>query len=242
MKVCITCAVEYPLNQYHRNKNGKDGYCTSCKECAKARARKWWSENQDRARASNRERYAALSLEEKKNLITTANAWADANKDRRREIVNRSNEKHREQKREKSRNYNQRWKEANPEAAALRNRQAAHLRRLRVAMGKSGLCITATQLGDLLQAAEGRCVYCGRQVERLTLDHFVPISTGGRHELANLLPCCKPCNSSKHTSDGADWLFRRFGVDGLARAVLFLEHGRIAPADLTRGLYEIRET
>jgi len=44
------------------------------------------------------------------------------------------------------------------------------------------------------------CVYCGATVEdgvMLTLDHLQPRSKGGRNDAANLVTCCKKCNSSR---------------------------------------------
>ncbi len=49
-----------------------------------------------------------------------------------------------------------------------------------------------------------RCLYCGRtEAEvrraglRLTRDHVVPISRGGRDEWRNVVTACEPCNNSK---------------------------------------------
>lgn len=44
---------------------------------------------------------------------------------------------------------------------------------------------------------DGRCWYCGSPAK--TLDHIVPRSLGGKDNLDNLVPCCKPCNSMKIT-------------------------------------------
>jgi 5-methylcytosine-specific restriction endonuclease McrA len=43
------------------------------------------------------------------------------------------------------------------------------------------------------------CVYCGRQMERLTQDHIIPLSKGGSHTVQNVVPACRSCNSRKHT-------------------------------------------
>lgn len=42
-----------------------------------------------------------------------------------------------------------------------------------------------------------RCAYCGRKMQRLTMDHITPISQGGEHTLSNVVPACKSCNSKK---------------------------------------------
>lgn len=55
----------------------------------------------------------------------------------------------------------------------------------------------------------GRCWYCGEETSvrrgiggmssasEFCIDHVVPQSMGGGHELNNLVPCCRSCNSSK---------------------------------------------
>lgn len=60
-----------------------------------------------------------------------------------------------------------------------------------------------------------RCVYCGsaqrgptwydRQSRRLTLDHLVPTSQGGRRLRSNLVTCCDHCNN-RSNMDIVAWL------------------------------------
>jgi 5-methylcytosine-specific restriction endonuclease McrA len=41
------------------------------------------------------------------------------------------------------------------------------------------------------------CVYCGERGGRLTLDHVVPRSRGGKSEWDNVVTSCAPCNLRK---------------------------------------------
>ena len=47
-----------------------------------------------------------------------------------------------------------------------------------------------------------------------TLDHVTPLSKGGAHVIENLVPACRPCNSSKGDKLLADWIFfhRKGGI------------------------------
>lgn len=45
------------------------------------------------------------------------------------------------------------------------------------------------------------CRYCGQPATQV--DHVVPVSKGGTHSIANLVPCCARCNRTK--SDDTDW-------------------------------------
>lgn len=43
------------------------------------------------------------------------------------------------------------------------------------------------------------CQYCGKKVseKKLTVDHVVPLSRGGRHEWENVVAACSSCNNRK---------------------------------------------
>ena len=49
------------------------------------------------------------------------------------------------------------------------------------------------------KTASGLCHYCERKVsfKELTMDHIVSLAKGGRSTKANLVPCCKDCNTAK---------------------------------------------
>lgn len=48
------------------------------------------------------------------------------------------------------------------------------------------------------------CAYC-RQPCKPTIEHVVPIARGGRDEPSNIVPACKPCNSSKSDKLLSEW-------------------------------------
>ncbi len=55
--------------------------------------------------------------------------------------------------------------------------------------------------------ARGVCYYCGRKVgpDQLTMDHIVPLSRGGRSVKANIVACCKDCNTKKKYLLPMEW-------------------------------------
>lgn len=64
---CCNCAVDKPLEMFHRDKRGVHGRCYCCKDCARAKSRAWNAENKDR-KAETRRRY----LEENADLVREA--------------------------------------------------------------------------------------------------------------------------------------------------------------------------
>ena len=42
-----------------------------------------------------------------------------------------------------------------------------------------------------------KCAYCGARRERLSIDHIIPKSRGGKMTFENCVAACKPCNLKK---------------------------------------------
>ncbi len=60
-----------------------------------------------------------------------------------------------------------------------------------------------------LRAAWGGCAYCGNARTPLQKDCVLPISRGGRYVLANVVPCCRSCNTSKCNAEVTSWMRRK---------------------------------
>ncbi len=60
-----------------------------------------------------------------------------------------------------------------------------------------------------LKVAWGGCAYCGANGTPLQRDCVLPISRGGRYELANVVPCCRSCNTSKCNAEVTTWMRRK---------------------------------
>ena len=52
---------------------------------------------------------------------------------------------------------------------------------------------------DILNRDNYKCVFCGRNADRVTLeiDHIIPFSQGGSNEIDNLQTLCFDCNRGK---------------------------------------------
>jgi len=48
------------------------------------------------------------------------------------------------------------------------------------------------------------CAYCGTGGD-MQIEHVEPISSGGAHDIGNIVPACWPCNANKRTNDMETW-------------------------------------
>jgi 5-methylcytosine-specific restriction endonuclease McrA len=110
---------------------------------------------------------------------------------------------------------------------ALKQRKSGGFDKKRLKVLRSSASASKEQIAAAIEKADGRCVYCGGCSSKLTIDHATPIHFGGKHNIKNLIPCCKSCNSSKGTNDLSDWLFKKHGIYGLARAYTFISKRKI---------------
>jgi 5-methylcytosine-specific restriction endonuclease McrA len=90
-----------------------------------------------------------------------------------------------------------------------------------------------------LQDSWGGCAYCADTDSPMQRDCVLAISRGGRYTLANVVPACGSCNSSKCNDEVTGWL-RRKGLDERAFLlrhldikVALLKRFQIGPVDET---------
>lgn len=60
----------------------------------------------------------------------------------------------------------------------------------------------------LIRLYSSPCVACGSR-NKITMDHVVPISRGGRHSEGNLQPLCLSCNSGKCNKLWVEWKYAK---------------------------------
>lgn len=205
-KVCSACAVAKSPAEFNKDKSKRDGLCSRCRECNKARAAQWYLENKESALAQRKERFQNkrdIELEqmrrwreanaERKKIADEA--WRAANTDRNRATKlawQRANKA-------KVAEINERHRRLYPEGVANRS----HRRRAR----KNAVSVHVVTVADIRRLRArfgGLCAYC-EAAPGSTLDHVVPLARGGSHSLGNLVPACKSCNCSKGEKFLFEW-------------------------------------
>jgi 5-methylcytosine-specific restriction endonuclease McrA len=88
------------------------------------------------------------------------------------------------------------------------NRKVRAARRRKRRMGRVEHDLSDAQW-TALKAAWGGCAYCGASNIPLQRDCVLALSRGGRYTLANIVPVCRSCNTSKCNAEVTGWLRRR---------------------------------
>lgn len=85
-------------------------------------------------------------------------------------------------------------------------------KRLRKFKTRSGEAASAEEVVLIIQRFGYHCAYCNGMFQQI--DHFIPLSRGGRNDSKNMVPACKPCNLSKGDKMPMEWCFEKFGAVG----------------------------
>jgi 5-methylcytosine-specific restriction endonuclease McrA len=166
-----------------RVRKTKKAWSDKNKETMRRSHRRWAKANPEKARARGRRYYGKHTEQEK----ARAKAYRKGNPERTRDAMNA-------------------YRVANPERCRAIQRAACHRRRVKL-LGSCSPGVNPAAWAALVEQFGGCCAYCGKP--GTAVDHVVPISKGGRDEIANVLPACKSCNSSKGNRDLSTWLARK---------------------------------
>lgn len=191
-KTCTKCGETKDLAEFGRSHvskyTGKDIMKPSCRACGRAAGKKRYYENHEESKKNAREKmakHAHKHREERKayhkNRLAT-NGDHVRKLDRERYAADPSRKKAAVD----------RYVKKFPE----KKRTFQERRRARKA-NASGDC-SIQQWQARLDYYGGKCIYCGT-TERITQDHRIPLSRGGTHWPANLIPACHNCNCKKRT-------------------------------------------
>lgn len=224
MKFCSGCSKEKPLEEFHKNKNSKDGVGSMCKECARAKSRAWNAKNRERKKESGKKWHR----ENREKANQASAQWRQNNPERSREGKHRCYEENKphyaakslewvENNKERAREYKSEWHLKNREktiarSTARRTDSTKDLKTSSWATSYRQRCLfygyepkiaeddERVTLWSLLDRWGDVCFHCGGPFE--CIDHFpMPVVAGGEHSLANTRPSCNRCNSEEYTHD-----------------------------------------
>ena len=238
-KKCTKCGrwlVASTVN-FHRNKTGKYGLNSHCKTCAKEYRKKHYEQNKDRVLAQNKE-------------------YRDQNKDKAKEYRKKYYEQNKDKEKERNKNYYKQNKynisiqrkeryEANKtkilEQARKNNKKYRNTPKGQISefnrhnkrrhkKANQGTGVTPDQWLEMMQYFDFRCAYSGERLTDKTrsIDHIVPLNSGGDNMIWNCVPMKLNYNSSKCAKDMLEWYREQdfYSEDRLAKIYEWQEYAR----------------
>lgn len=187
LKHCSGCKVSHPVSAFGKNRSTKDGLQGTCKIAAK----KYQQENKEKLSKYYHDRYFSRHEE-----------FLEARRDyyyRNIEAFQNYREEHKEERRA---NFYS-WLERNPESNRARS---LRWRRLSI----EGLSAEDVAISACYRKAikNDLCYYCSRYKSRMQVDHYFPVSKGGKDFWWNLVRACQRCNNKKSAKCGTYFMLK----------------------------------
>lgn len=189
-----------PLSEFNKRKAAKDGLYYLCRKCVLPLNKKSYAKNkqsyllQQRTRAAEnpeifKKRSKEQAVKHKDHISAYQKKYRDCHKEESKKYQHEYYKKYTLYIKDRV----SRYAKNNPEKVQVlsENKRARKL----------GLedRITHKDWIDLLDKYNHQCLWCGRKGIKLTQDHVIPLSKGGRNVIENIQPLCHSCNSTKHT-------------------------------------------
>ena len=196
-KKCTNCDRELPLEKFHKHAKGKYGRASWCKRCCVAYD------------ASPKRKAANIKYEASPKGKNTRTKYRASPERKAADVKYRSSVKRKAA--------NAKYKASpkgkavikaylvSPEGKAAQAKYRASPER-KVKNARYGFKrrspfninpeLTTADWNKILNLWKNRCAYCGAE-DDLEQDHIIPVSRGGKHEAANVIPSCRKCNIIK---------------------------------------------
>lgn len=177
-QVCTTCCTQKQASAFGVTGNTRHGLRKQCKECERTAAKIWTAANVKR-------------VAEKKR------AWRQANKQRIAETLRDYRKNNPDKIGAIQRKHLAKLAQEDPARLKEYRRVGWANRRARekAAPGR----FSRADVLRMTEAQGGRCWYCLKKVEKLEVEHRIPLSRGGSNDPSNLVMACGSCNKRKMT-------------------------------------------
>ncbi len=181
-KKCTKCGRVLLANSdnFGKNKGGKYGLQSQCKDCYNANNRDYYKENIKKERARSKK-------------------YNEAHREEIREQQRKYDAEHREEKRKRYKEY---YKTPQGQIVAFNGR----IKR-RQKEEQQGDGVTKEQWLEMMKYFEFKCAYSGitLNTNNRSIDHIVPLAKGGAHEIWNCVPMDRGLNCGKRDKDLEEW-------------------------------------
>lgn len=190
---CTKCGRLLSRSEFFSDKRIRKGIKSQCKRCCYERMSAYQKTERGKA---------AFAKSTRKYVQTERGRETSREGYRRYHATEKGKQKSREYERSaRVRSVRKDYKRSESGKLAISN----YNHRRRANLQKTKYKISDQEFQELLHKCVGKCSYCGRSNVKLELDHIVPLSRGGLHEINNLALVCGSCNRSKGSKLLSEW-------------------------------------
>ena len=208
MRKCTCCGrwlVASTVN-FYKLKNGKYGLEARCKDCAKNQNKRYREANREKDLDRKKQWYEANKEQQKQYREANRNKIAEYKKQYReanKEKLTEQRKQRYQDNKEKELERNKQYRQTPQGQVVLFN---GHQRR-RTKEEQQGTGITKDQWLELMSFFDWKCAYSGETLSKDTrsIDHIVPLNSGGDNMIWNCVPMTRSLNSSKNSKDMLEW-------------------------------------
>lgn len=228
IKKCKKCSKLLVANEinFHKHKGCKYNLNSICKKCEKEYKQDYYNENKENINLKNKQYYE----ENKEEVLKQMKQYYENNKEDRleyhkehynknKEEILKQQKEYYENNKEKIKEYYKGWYENNKEHILEYQKEYkknnpqvkinSHNKR-RILTENQGNGFTKEQWLEMMEFFNWRCAYSGEVLgENRSVDHIIPLSKGGEHEIWNCVPMLKNYNSQKRTKDMLKWYIQQ---------------------------------
>jgi len=214
-KICSKCKRELTIDNFAKG-NGKDGFSYWCKICTRQSNQEYNRQYRQDNKVTIAEYGKQYKRDNKEVVAEQMKQWhfdnkvavAKRNKQWRqdnKEIIAEKTKQYQQDIKEHLTKYRKQYRQEHLEICVKYGKQyrqdnkeefRMHKQRRRARERLLPHTLTVLQWESIKEHFNNKCVYCG-QTEKLTIEHFVPVSKFGELTINNIIPVCSSCNSSK---------------------------------------------
>jgi 5-methylcytosine-specific restriction endonuclease McrA len=201
-KQCSRCKESKSLDQFYKDKNGKYGLKSKCKECSNKIVREYCNKNKDKISKYQKEYNKEYYTNNRDRLNKYQKEYRNNNKDKISKYKKEYNTNNRDRINKQMREY------YTTEKGKLSNKLNSQNRHYRKKYNTNpGDRLTTAQI-EYLTEVYTNCAYCNTELtlDNTHIEHIHPLSKGGSHSIDNVVLACKDCNLRKNSKTLDQWL------------------------------------
>lgn len=206
MRKCSKCGEILHMSKFYKSKKGKYGVERDCKECRKAKSKKYKEEHEGYNKKyyeNNKDYYKERYENNREYYLELNKKWA------------KDNESYKEYKR----NYAKEYRKNNPDKVFNQHKNRISKQE------NQGNGITNEQWLEMMNFFDWKCAYSGivfsssNNKKDRSIDHIIPLNNYGEHEIWNLVPMYTNYNSSKRNKNMIEWYMQQpfFSIERLTK-------------------------